>query len=156
MRKREIVLILLIILIDLATKSWTEATIGLGNQQIIIENFFNITIARNTGAAWSLFEGKMNFFYIMTIIALSVMFYGLFAAKKINWLFRIALCFMIAGTFGNFIDRIMFHYVRDFLDFIIFGYDFPIFNVADMSLCFGVFLMIIDTFFNPEGGKING
>ena len=156
MRKREIVLIAIIVLIDLLTKSWSEAAIGLGNQQVIIENFFSITIARNTGAAWSVFEGEMTFFYIMTIIALAVMFYGLFSAKKINWLFRISLCLMIAGTLGNFFDRLTLHYVRDFLDFIIFGYDYPIFNVADISLCIGVFLMIIDVFFDSKGEKANG
>ncbi len=156
MRKREIVLIAVIVLIDLLTKSWSEAAIGLGNQQVIIENFFSITIARNTGAAWSVFEGEMTFFYIMTIIALAVMFYGLFSAKKINWLFRISLCLMIAGTLGNFFDRLTLHYVRDFLDFIIFGYDYPIFNVADISLCIGVFLMIIDVFFDSKGEKANG
>lgn len=156
MRKREVALIAIIVLIDLISKHYTEALIGLGNQQVIIENFFSITVARNTGAAWSLFEGEMTFFYIMTIIALAVMFYGLFSAKKINNLFRLALCFMIGGTLGNFIDRITLHYVRDFLDFIIFGYDYPIFNVADMALCFGVFLIILDAFFSEKRGKIDG
>ena len=68
---------------------------------------------------------------------------------------KIGVIVMISGTVGNFVDRLFLGYVRDFLDFIIFGYDFPVFNVADMCLCIGIAFVILDEFINDYGvGRI--
>ena len=65
----------------------------------------------------------------------------------------VILVLVIGGALGNLIDRVAFHYVRDFLDFIIFGYDFPVFNVADISLCVGVGLIVLSMVLETYGGR---
>ncbi|HCU0827058.1 TPA: signal peptidase II, partial [Staphylococcus aureus] len=56
---------------------------------------------------------------------------------------QVAISLLFAGALGNFIDRVLTGEVVDFIDTNIFGYDFPIFNIADSSLTIGVILIII-------------
>jgi signal peptidase II len=151
MRKREVFLILAVVALDQITKYAIEARLSLGQSIELIKGFFSLTYARNTGAAWSILTGQMTFFYIISTIALIVMTYFLWKTDKKETLQRVALALLIAGTIGNFIDRLMFQYVRDFLDFIIFGYDFPIFNVADISLNVAIGLLILEAFLEGRG-----
>jgi signal peptidase II len=90
-------------------------------------------------------EGQQWFFIILSSVACVVIgYFFLKSDKKQVWL-RYALIFMFVGAFGNLIDRITVGGVRDFLSFNLFGYMFPVFNVADMSLNVGVGCMIVET-----------
>jgi signal peptidase II len=62
--------------------------------------------------------------------------------KNNNIVFRISMAFLISGAIGNFIDRLLRGFVVDFLDFFPFGFDFPIFNFADICVNIGAFLLI--------------
>lgn len=114
----------------------------------VIKGFFKFTYLENDGGAWGIFGGKLVFFILITVAALGLMIYLLkdFDLNN-NKLYSIGLCLVIAGTIGNFIDRVLYKYVIDFFDFIFFGYDFPIFNVADICITFGVGLLIIKILF---------
>ena len=144
MKLKEILLLAGVLALDMLTKFWVQSTMTLGQSIPVIRGFFNITYAQNTGAAWSLLEGKMMFFYIITTVAVVGFSWYLWKTDKKETWTRLATVLVIGGALGNLIDRVAFHYVRDFLDFIIFGYDFPIFNVADMALCVGVEMCIRD------------
>lgn len=148
----EALIILLVIAADLASKHIVQVNESLHNV-VIIPNFFHITYAENTGMAWSMLSGQIAFLSLVSAAAIGVMLWYLYV-KKPDRLSRIALALMIGGAAGNLFDRLYFGYVRDFLDFYIFGYDFPIFNIADSALCIGVFLLAVAAL--KEENKENG
>ena len=117
----------------------------------VIKNFFYFTYTRNTGGGWSIFAGQMWLFIIITVFALVAFVYFLsdFDLKK-RPLYSIGFALMLGGTLGNFYERIVNGYVTDFFDFIIFGYDYPIFNVADICLVCGVIILIVQLIFWPN------
>ena len=154
MKVKHGILFIVLLAIDQISKWAVDANMHLQQSIEIIPGFFRITYLHNTGAAWSMLEGKMWFFYIITLIALVAMIYFYVHSEKHDMLFRTGIVCMAAGTVGNLIDRLVFQHVRDFIDFVIFGYDFPVFNIADMALCFGVFLIIVDILLEERGVKV--
>lgn len=136
--------ITLIILIgDQLTKFIIRTQMTLGESFAVVPKFLYITSHRNNGAAWGILSGKMTFFYIITIIVLIALIVFYVKEAKNNMLMQIAISLLFSGALGNFIDRVSSGEVVDFIDTVIFGYDFPIFNIADASLTIGVVLLII-------------
>lgn len=110
----------------------------------IIKNFFYITEVKNTGGAWGLFSGNVFLLAIISIIVVIVLYYFLREEKKLTKLSITYYAMLFAGIIGNFIDRLVNGYVIDCLNFYIFGYDYPVFNIADIFIVLGIILMIID------------
>lgn len=135
------IIAILIIAIDQLTKYLTVQSIPLHETIEVIPNILSFTYHRNTGAAWSILEGQMWFFYIMTVIVVGFIIYYLHTHGKDDRLFALSLSLILGGAVGNFIDRLFLQYVVDMIrvEFI----NFPIFNIADMALTIGVGLMII-------------
>ena len=133
------------IIVDQLTKFLVVKYMTLGQSISVIDNFLYITSHRNEGAAWGILQGKMIFFYVVTlvVIGLVILWIRKLDIKK-EKLLVIALSLILCGALGNFIDRVMYQHVVDFINTYIFGYDFPIFNIADSALCIGVFLMAVD------------
>ena len=133
------------IIVDQLTKFLVVKYMTLGQSISVIVNFLYITSHRNEGAAWGILQGKMIFFYVVTlvVIGLVILWIRKLDIKK-EKLLVIALSLILGGALGNFIDRVMYQHVVDFINTYIFGYDFPIFNIADSALCIGVFLMAVD------------
>lgn len=130
-----------IIGIDQWTKYLTVTHIPLHDVVEVIPGVLSWMYLQNSGAAWSILEGQMWFFYLITLVVVGIIIYYLQKYGKNSRLLSIALAFILAGAVGNFIDRLRIEYVVDMirLEFI----DFPIFNVADMSLSIGVALMLL-------------
>ncbi|SEK39247.1 signal peptidase II Aspartic peptidase. MEROPS family A08 [Carnobacterium iners] len=145
------ILALLIIGIDQFTKYLTVANIDLYEVVEVFPSLLSWMYIQNTGAAWSILEGQMWFFYIVTAIVVVIVVYYLQKYGRQSRLLSLALSLVLAGAIGNVIDRIRLGYVVDMirLEFI----DFPIFNVADMALSVGVGLMILYVFLDEQDKK---
>ncbi len=152
-----VAIILALIGIDHLVKQLIIAFMQEGDSITIIKGFFSITSVRNTGAAWNMFNGQTVFFLIITIIALGV--FGYFFTKidfKTKKLYTSGIILILAGTIGNFIDR-MFYPNKAVVDMFEFTFiEFPVFNVADMCLVFGIILFSIDLLFEAKGELVNG
>ena len=152
MKKKDMILgvifIALGILLDQIVKIIIRVNMFEGQEITIISHFFSITHIENTGAAWG---GFSSYTVILIIVSILILGYFIFLYKDINFkektFFSISLVLVIGGTIGNLIDRLFFRSVTDFLDFDILGYDFPVFNIADILLVVGFAMFIIDLIF---------
>ena len=132
-----------LILLDQLSKNFIVNHFTLGESKEILSNFFNITSHRNRGAAWGILQDSRLFFLVVTVIFIAILTYYLFKQKNTLSSFdKGTFALVYGGAIGNFIDRLTRHEVVDFLDFRIFGYDFPIFNLADCFICIGVLFLL--------------
>lgn len=137
-----------IIALDQMTKTYVHTQMQLHESKVIIENFFNFTYVRNFGAAFG-FLAQMPelfrdiFFLSMPPMACALIIYILTTLKENQTAQVIALSSIFGGALGNYIDRLHYRYVVDFLDFHIKGkYTWPAFNIADMAIVGGVCLLV--------------
>lgn len=143
---------LIIMLIDQLSKLAVLKKMDLGENIEIIKNIFYITSHRNRGAAWGMLQGKMYFFYLITFVFVVAVIYFIQKHGKGDRLLSIALGLVLGGALGNFIDRFFRKEVVDFIHVYIFGYDFPVFNIADSALCVGVIILFIITLLEEKRG----
>ena len=140
MKKKVIIYSFIIVIVDLISKLVIDKLLKINETISIINNFFSITKVFNRGASFSMFIGYRLLFILIGIITIVVLFKYLNNFKMNNRnIFAFSL--LIGGIIGNLIDRVIYGYVIDFLDFNIFGFDAPIFNIADTCICFGAFLL---------------
>ncbi|OXM17450.1 signal peptidase II [Paenibacillus herberti] len=134
------------ILVDQLAKLIIINRLELYEQIKVIGNFFIITSIRNTGAAFSILEGQQLFFLIITPLVVAGIAWYIHQQRKSGntWLFT-ALGLVLGGAIGNFIDRLLYGHVVDFLSFNFGSYSFAVFNLADTSLTIGVIMIIVDT-----------
>lgn len=138
---------LVIIIGDQLSKLLVSSAMILGQSQTIIENFFYYTYSHNQGGAWGILSGHVGLFVLIGVVAFGAMIYYFTKTSKEQKLMRYGIVLLFSGALGNFIDRVALGYVRDFINFIIFGYDFPVFNIADIAIVLGVCLIIVEIIF---------
>ena len=136
-------LTIVFLVVDIISKLVVSKLMDVFDSIVIIKDFFYITYVRNTGAAWSIFEGRVLGLIVVSLIIISFIIYYISKNSPKNKVEVVGYSLVLGGAFGNLLDRIIYGYVVDFLDFYIFGYDYPIFNLADSFIFVGVVILAI-------------
>ena len=138
-----------IVTLDQLTKMYIYTYFRLGESVTVIPDFFNITSVRNPGAAFG-FLAQTNplfretFFLILPPVAMIIILLILNKVANDDTIQIVALSLIFGGAIGNYIDRIRFQQVIDFLDFHFKNYyTWPAFNVADICIVTGIIIFIL-------------
>lgn len=144
MKKNYILALIFVIagvMLDQFTKSLASAHLKGKKPFVILENVFELQYLENRGAAFGLFQNQYFFFLasvaLMTVLV--VIFYRKVPMEKKYFFLRACAVFIMAGAYGNCIDRVTHRYVIDFFYFKLI--DFPIFNVADIYVTVATFFL---------------
>ena len=103
----------------------------------------NFSLAYNRGAAFGVFSDGQMSALLLAVSAVATTAFAVLLHRESRALPCLAWSLLLGGALGNGLDRLLFDRVTDFIDFHILGHHFPAFNIADASLTFGVFLMIV-------------
>ncbi len=142
-----------IISFDQLTKLFVLTNFRLHESLDVIPGFFSLTYVRNFGAAFG-FMANANpifreaFFLVVPPLILLVILWALTTVAEKDRAQILAFSLIFGGAIGNYIDRLRFRYVVDFLDFHYADYSYPAFNVADSSIVVGVVIYSLLTFLN--------
>jgi len=144
------VIIILIFLLDLISKNYALNDL-LINHSVIINNYLNLTLAFNYGAAFSILSDAGGwqrwFFIIFSFFVIFIIAYILINDKDTQY---IAYSFVIGGALGNLYDRIVYGYVIDFIEIHYNNFYWPIFNIADVAISIGIILLLYSMFSNNK------
>ena len=143
---------LIVIIIDRILKVLVTNNYALNVRNKIIDGFFYITNCHNEGAAFSLFSGNVLFLIFITLIVLFLI-YRTINKENVNKIGILAYGLLLGGISGNLYDRIFYGYVIDYLDFVIFKFNFAIFNLADAAIVIGAILLIVFEGSDNDGRK---
>ena len=141
--------IIVLAVLDQATKFRIANSLRYGEQVEIIPGFFNLTYLHNTGAAFSIFQDQGTFLAAVSLVVILVLAFGYRHFVGESTYLRWTYTFLTGGILGNLIDRVKYRYVIDFLDVYVGDYHWPAFNVADSAICIGVGLYLLYSFFHP-------
>lgn len=130
-----------IIVIDFFVKRWADVSLQEIGTIPLIENVFHLTYVENRGMAFGMLQNQRYFFILTTIAVLATIIVFMIKNRKGNRLLKTGLSFVLGGAAGNLIDRAWLGYVIDLFDFRLIN--FPVFNVADIFVCVGAFLVVM-------------
>ena len=151
-----LIIVLLIFILDRFAKIYIIYLDKLNSgSEIFSSKFLNIYLIWNEGIAFGLFSfDEKNLYNYLTIIIFLIVVFILFLIIKTKGIKKYALLMIFGGALGNLYDRIVYKAVPDFIDFHIADFHWFIFNIADVFITIGVFIMILFEFIGNNKNKI--
>lgn len=151
--KRKYWVLLILCVAIIATDQWTKGVVqqrlALYQRVEVIQGFFNLTHVRNPGGAFGIFGGEKGglgswLFVVVSLVAIGSILFLFVKTREGEKTLSFSFSLVLSGAIGNLIDRLRFGEVVDFLDFYLYSYHWPAFNVADSAICIGIGLMAFD------------
>lgn len=143
MKKKIIIFSIILLIIDQISKILVMNLMTLGESIKIIPSFLYFTYIQNDGAALNILSGNTIILITISLIALLYIIKLVNETKIDSKLLLVTYSLLIGGIVGNIIDRIIYGKVIDFIDFHIFSYNFPVFNLADSFIVVGSIFLIV-------------
>ena len=139
-------LALILLMADQFTKVLILGYYQLGDATYVT-SFFNVVRVHNTGAAFSFLaneSGWQRWFFTVIGVTAAVFIIWMLKSHAGQKLFSFAMACILGGAIGNVVDRTLYGYVVDFLDFHYGNWHFPAFNIADSAITIGAVCLILD------------
>ncbi len=149
-KKYWIFLSFVLVALDQFTKYLVNAKIPVGESIEVIPQFFHLAHVRNEGAAMGILQGQRWIFMVFTTIVIIAAVFVMLSGKIKNHWGIVAVSLVLSGGIGNMIDRLFLGEVIDFFSFIFWGYEFYVFNVADIFVCCGVAILAVYILFSKD------
>ena len=146
----EKILFLGVVALDQITKALTMRLMVPGESIPLLQDIFHLTYVLNPGAAFGILSNQRVFLLVTGAVLILVTAYFYPLLKKSDTCLRLGVTSILSGAVANLIDRVQTGYVVDFFDFRIW----PVFNVADIFIVFGMGLMIYAILFRLDSDKV--
>jgi signal peptidase II len=150
-----------VVILDQITKVWVDKTMRVLDTQTIIPGILDLYYIRNTGAAFGFLSGsqagfRIPFFILVSVVAVGVILFLFHKLEDSEVMMPMALSLVLGGAIGNLVDRIRLGEVIDFILLHYKAFRWPAFNVADIAITVGVFLLVLRVFFFERVSKSEG
>jgi signal peptidase II len=133
--------------LDQWTKAWVRDNLAFGESIRMPFDWLPSTVRilhwRNSGAAFGFFQEGAGFFTVLAVVVALLIIYYFPRIERSDWSLRLAMGLQLGGALGNLIDRLQHGYVTDFISVA----QFPVFNIADTSITFGVIVLLLGIWF---------
>ncbi|KAA9132821.1 lipoprotein signal peptidase [Marinihelvus fidelis] len=142
-----------IVVLDLWTKHIAVQSLDM-YRPVEVFSWLNMTLAHNTGAAFSLLANAGGWqrwlFTGLAVVITVVLLVWMLRLQRGEWRLGLALGLVMGGAIGNLVDRVRLGYVVDFIDVHVAGWHWPAFNLADSAITCGIIILLLDAFFSRE------